>query len=93
MTGMKVLHKYCGGQVGWYVGNTPRAAGVAKSSEFIRMDGSHPMAGSVMREKCSKCGEIVRAAGDMYIDIEEVPVVSEPADPNIVCTPKSEIKQ
>lgn len=54
-----VMHRKCGGQVGWYLGDNPRPGDAFASNRFIRIDGTHPQYGSNFNEKCPSCGEKV----------------------------------
>ena len=52
---VKVIHRKCGTQVGWYLRDAPREPDVVRSKDFMRMDGSQPAFGSVRAEFCPKC--------------------------------------
>ncbi|MBL4680849.1 MAG: hypothetical protein JKY88_09020 [Pseudomonadales bacterium] len=58
----KVIHKECGGQIGWLSDYEER---YLKSDLFMRMDGTHPEPGSSFREICPECGQIMVRVGDM----------------------------
>lgn len=62
----KVIHKKCGGQVGWVpclvLGGSRMIA-----SEFTHMDGSKPVMGTKMTEKCPNCEDWIRSGAEMMI--------------------------
>ena len=49
-----IVHKKCGGQIGWFLGPVTKGDGVS-SYTFERMDGTHPEKFSMINEKCPKC--------------------------------------
>jgi uncharacterized C2H2 Zn-finger protein len=54
---VKVIHKKCGGQVGWYLLDIPRCPDIVLSKDFERLDGTSPIDGEKFREKCPTCGD------------------------------------
>ena len=52
----RVVHRDCGGFIGWYLGERKKGD-TFESKTFQRADGSTPTFGSKIREKCPKCGD------------------------------------
>lgn len=65
---VKVIHKKCGGQVGWYLHDTPD---IVLSKDFERMDGSSPITGEVFREKCPTCGDNISSTLELIREFKE----------------------
>ncbi len=58
----RVVHRDCGGLMGWFLGETKKGDAF-ESKTFERADGSIPVFGSKIREKCPKCREILGYPG------------------------------
>jgi hypothetical protein len=52
-----VIHRECGGQVGWYLRENPRPGDFALSRDVEYMDGKHPIPGTSPMINCPNCGE------------------------------------
>jgi hypothetical protein len=68
---VKVVHKKCGGQVGWYLLDTPRAIDRFLSKDFERMDGTKPINGGVFHEKCPSCGNDIFDCHELVREFKE----------------------
>jgi len=65
---IKIIHKSCGTQIGWWAGNIPKPGGRVRADDFVRMDESKAdMASRVVDfcPECPGCGKPVRNITDM----------------------------
>jgi len=60
---VKVIHKACGGQTGWYLGLRDQA--VAISSDFERMDGTKPDESGGFDEVCANCHKRIYGTNEL----------------------------
>jgi hypothetical protein len=51
-----VLHKKCGGQIGWFLPDIESDADIFSSKTYMRIDGTHPEENSAVHEICPLCG-------------------------------------
>jgi len=58
---IKVTHRKCGAQIGWYKGIKGMQV---RAADFIRMDGSSPKPNDRVREKCIGCGDVITSLYD-----------------------------
>lgn len=66
-----VLHKSCGGQVGWYKRDILSPNDRFCSQDFIRLDGTQPKWGELINERCPRCHKTLRHPKDfMRLDRE-----------------------
>jgi len=68
----KVVHVACGGQIGW----VPDSVGPGtkmRAEDFTHLDGTKPVAGTPMDEKCPQCGSWIMSAIQMTLREEEWP--------------------
>lgn len=61
-----VIHKGCGGQIGWYLRDEPTEIDIALAEDFMRLDGTHPKNHEILRETCQHCGAVIRDFDELY---------------------------
>ena len=66
-----VTHRGCGGQIGWYLRDTPRELDMFLAQDFQRLDGTHPKNGDRLLELCPRCGDKIAWAGQMVREFGE----------------------
>lgn len=85
--GIKIIHRLCGGQWGWYTGPAElRGSGAARAEDVERCDGTRPLPGDFFNETCPCChkriagiGELVRKAGGVILQTPETtPLINSP---------------
>ena len=65
-----VMHKQCGGQVGWFTKPDPKLADRFQSKYFERMDGTHPNFAEVFKEMCPHCHTFVTDPIDLTRNLQ-----------------------
>jgi ribosomal protein S27AE len=60
-----VIHRGCGGQVGWFLRDTIEECEIMKAADFMRMDGTHPVDGGRLREECPRCGKVLGQVNEL----------------------------
>lgn len=65
-----VVHSVCGTQVGWFLLDAPTPSNIARSGEFVDMDGVHPTPTSRIRIRCPVCG-IVTSGRELRREFKE----------------------
>jgi len=67
---VKLIHKHCGKQMGWYLRDAPRDPDIPYAKDVIWRDGSKPTDGAVFNEKCPHCGNIIINIFEIHRDFD-----------------------
>ena len=69
---LKIIHRGCGGQYGWWTGHNPKDCDPILAETFMFMDGTHPKAGDLIDLTCPKCNQKARSWVDLERPIDNV---------------------
>ena len=57
---IKIIHKNCGGQYGWFLKDTATPHERARAKDVQRMDGTKPDDDSPLKDLCPSCHQYIR---------------------------------